>query len=232
MTVEVRQAEMQDVAGIAEVIRWALGDDPDEALIACVLEMEHHATYVGVAAEKVVGFASGFLTTAPDGTRRWELDLLGVHPDFRRQGIGRSVIQACTRTGQKMGAIVARGLVAVGNTASQKAFRYSGYAVVPEMCGLYVSTALADEAAFIPGDNHTGFIPVTTLTYRGLWIEGEITAQSLQTALAMKTHYGWRSTGAVVPVNDADANRALRQANFGLMGKFQWWQHDLSGMER
>src|SRR5688572_14573111 len=99
MSVVIRPAEAADTAGIAEVIRLSLGDEPDEALIKAVLGLTDHATLVGVDGQQVTGYASGFITHTLDGVQRWELDLLGVHPDYRRQGIGRGVIQACTEAG-------------------------------------------------------------------------------------------------------------------------------------
>ncbi|MCU0512719.1 MAG: GNAT family N-acetyltransferase [Anaerolineae bacterium] len=226
MSIVLRPAVAADVPGLAEVIRVALHDTPDPALIAANIALDDHAVLVAAAGDSIAGLAAGFTTLDTEGSLRWELDLLAVSPAYRRQGLGRRLIAACTAAGQAAGATQARALVAVGNVPSQRAFRHAGYALVPEMCGLYVSLP-GDAPPALPAHAAPFLIPVTTLTYRGLWIEGDITPGGLHSACRVRDRYGWHSTGAVVPVSAAAAHAALRAAPFDLIGQFQWWARGL-----
>lgn len=230
MSFVIRPAGLADIPGIARVIQQSLGDEPNEAQIVGALRERDHITIVAAENETIAGFASGFLTWC--GRWRWELDLLGVLPDFQGRGLGRQLIQTCTETGHAMTinerdivAQTARGLVAIHNIASQKAFAHAGYILLPQTCGVFVSLGnYPDYVPLLPENTH--LIPVNTLTYRGFWIEGDISQQALQAAQAAKTGYGWYSTGAVVPLAHTHACQLLQANGFMMLGEFQWWLYE------
>lgn len=229
MSFVIRQATVADVPGIARVIQAALDDDPDETQIVRALQERGNLTMIAVEEETIAGFASGFLTY--NQVWRWELDLLGVLPAFQGQRLGRQLIQACTQTGytdafsRNCKPQLARGLVATHNVASQKAFAHAGYTLLSEIMALFVSVGNYPNYTPILVEK-TELIPVITLTYRGFWIEGEITqAQTLHAAQVTKTRYGWYSTGAVVPLVDKIACQLLHDNEFTMLGEFQWWEY-------
>lgn len=229
MSFVIRRASVADAAGIARVIQEAFADDPDESQMMRALQETGILTMIAAQDETVAGFASGFLTY--NQVWRWELDLLGVLPQFQGCGLGRQLIHACTQTGytdsvsRRCKPYFARGLVASHNLASQKAFAHAGYQLQPEMMGLFVSLGKYPNNTPTIHEK-TALIPVVTLTYRGLWIEGEITQeQTLRAAQATKTRCGWYSAGAVVPFSDNLACQLLQDNDFMLLGEYQWWQY-------
>lgn len=231
MSFVIRQASINDTAGIARVIQEALDDNPDETQIMRALQEKDHITLVAIENETIAGFASGFLTwSSSHQFWRWELDLLGVLLDFQGRGLGRQLIATCTDMGQKLIVgypilpRIARGLVATHNIASQKAFAHAGYALQPDIMGLFISTGdYPDYVPLLP--EKTDLVPVNTLTYRGFWIEGDITqAQTLHAAQVTKTRYGWYSTGAVVPLAKTLTCQLLHNNDFMFLGQYQWWE--------
>ena len=220
--IQLRAAVHEDALAIQQIIAISLGDaDTDILQIEDVIAYDSHTLIVAVEGSKVAGFACGFVTPAMDGQRRYELDLLAVHPDFQGRGTGRKLVSEHTQTAINAGVQYSRGLVAVGNIPSQKAFTASGYVLLPKVHAVYVSGDDIYAMQPVPEDAH--LIPVETLTYRGIWMEGIITSQSIAAAQAMKTRYRRDSTGAVVSLDDVDSIMALTQANYDYIGEYQWW---------
>ncbi len=95
---EIRMAVQVDTAGICKTLGLVW---PESVIsvdrVKYVLSDTVHATTVSVNEGDVVGFADGFLTTSEDGTKRWELDLLAVQPEFQRRGIASALIAANTQ---------------------------------------------------------------------------------------------------------------------------------------
>ncbi len=59
-------------------------------------------------------------------------------------------------------------------------------------------------------------IPVSTLTYGGVWVEGAQTASALHFAQTVRARFGWDVAGAVLPANVA----APHGCDFG--GHYRW----------
>src|SRR4051812_12129153 len=138
---EIRTAKITDIVEIGRIIVAVWPDSTVNTYrIEKVLNDPTHLTMVYEIKEQVVGFADGFLTTSGDGIKRWELDLLAVHPDFQRRGIASALVTANTEIGKSMGAEIARGLVAVDNIGSQRAFSKSGYETNGVVCELMIAS--------------------------------------------------------------------------------------------
>jgi hypothetical protein len=60
------------------------------------------------------------------------------------------------------------------------------------------------------------------MTYNGIWLEGEITAQSIKVALNSRQNDS-DVVGAVVPITDEFAIRALHSANFDFIKQYRRW---------
>ena len=83
-TVTVRRAKPEDADDIVSLHRNTWPQDAiDEEAVRRLLDKGTHVAYVAVEASEVIGYADGFATFDSQGTRRWELDLLAVHPDIR-----------------------------------------------------------------------------------------------------------------------------------------------------
>jgi ribosomal protein S18 acetylase RimI-like enzyme len=218
----IRRAVPDDAAAIAAIMAAVWPDQTaDPAHIASVIAEPDHAALVAAVGETIAGFVDGFLMLGPDGSRRWEVDLLAVHPDHHRQGLGRMLTAQCTAAGRSFGAGLARALIHVENTASQRTFARCGYALQPDTCRLLIRTTGVDDAAPVPPAAH--LIPVLTLGYRGLWIEGRRSAAAFRAANAIRSRHGWDSAGAVVPLADQAALDAAAAAEFMPVGDYAWW---------
>lgn len=222
MAVEIRDARPDDAAGIAHLksLVWqeAVGD---AAYVASVMQRPEHLTMVAVVDGMIAGFVDGFHTIGVDWKRRWELDLLAVHPDYRGQGIGRMLVKRNTDASMKQGMEWARALITEDNLASQRAFANCGYRMDETLCGLYVSRDdLVDKARLPPGAH---VIPVFTFNYRGVWLEGVVTPLSLAAARAVRTRHGHELAGVVLPLDNREGVQALQDAQFSFVGSYQWW---------
>ncbi len=222
----VRWAVPDDALGIAAVkaAAWP-GEASEAAHIAAVIRQPGRATLVAIENGRVLGFVDGFLTSALAGVRRWEVDLLAVHPDHRRRGIGRALVTVCTDAGRAAGAALARALIQLDNVGSQNTFARCGYQVNGAVCRLFVSTSGGASGPTPPPDAH--LIPVVTLNYRGLWIEGKLSAAGFEAARAVRARFGLNLVGAAIPLAEIEALRAAHGAGFRAVGDYQWWRRAL-----
>jgi GNAT superfamily N-acetyltransferase len=220
MAISVRPATANDAQAIATIIKLSLGDEVASNHIQGVMSENDHASFVAVANEQVIGFVDGFLTNAQDGTRRWELDLLGVHPDFRGLGAGQKLIEVFTTAGKSYGATLARALVAVTNKPMYAAMARTGYQQQKSMYKLWISSDSGNETQ-LPENAY--LIPVNTFTYRGIWLEGEITTQTIDAANLIREKNKLDVIGAVMLTHDKATLEIIHRANFNFIGNFHWW---------
>src|SRR4051812_13229825 len=122
MSIAFRRATEIDAPALASLKQtvWPQEGAVDLVHPVNALRAPAHATYVAVDNDMIIGFASGFPTRSSTGNLRWEVELLAVHPDYRGQQIGVKLVQLSTKAGHAQGAVLARGLVASDNIASQR----------------------------------------------------------------------------------------------------------------
>ncbi|MEM9953563.1 MAG: GNAT family N-acetyltransferase [Chloroflexota bacterium] len=215
MTITIKHAEPTHASGIANVFRKAFSEEITVADVERGLQIPHYSL-VALKGERVVGLTGGFITTAHDGTHRLELDLQAVHPDYQGQGIGTRLIQQFCNTDTEFNLI--RALVAVDRHHMRHLMTKLGFISNRQSQSLYIATQSADTAP-IPEDAH--IIPVTTLSYSGIWLEGNITQQAIHSALSQRPHDG--IVGAVVTANDTSVTQLLRRKGFSYIKDFHWW---------
>lgn len=230
----LQRAAVDDAPGIARVkaAAWP-GEESDAAYIARVIPLPDHASQVAEDGRGgVVGFVDGFLTLSQAGALRWEVDLLAVDPACHGQGIGTALVQASTEAGRDSGAALARALIKVGNVPSERAFARCGYGVEGMVRVLYVGrgeAATAERARHgaplqSASEDDAYLLPVTTFGYRGIWIEGRVTPQSLETARAACARHGWSGgAGTLIPADDARTVSIAEAAGFAPVGEYRWW---------
>ena len=131
----IRSAEpnLSDARTLLDVERASLGDSdftPMEAL-ALIRRPEQHA-YLAHQDGEPVGFCSCLETPRASGWRvggwRLEIDMLGVCPASRGQGIATALIEHSVFRGRLRGVHSFRAVVAQANVASQRAFAGAGFA--------------------------------------------------------------------------------------------------------
>lgn len=185
-----------------------------------------HALFVAVTEDGLCGFVDNFLTRSSQGTIRWEVDLLAVHPAFRNRGIGKALVMASLKAAWDSGANLARALIREENTASQRVFAACGFTVENERRSLYVWNS--NTSSPFPIEHEEGhFIEVDTINYHGIWLEEVFTLQAFQSAALKTINLGADIAGAVLPAEDAFIIQSASRAGYHFAGNYRWWYHRL-----
>ncbi len=227
-TFEVQKAHTNHAKAIGDVIKAVWPDsDINVNRIENVLDDPVHSTMIVVVEEDVVGFVDGFMTTSMDGIQRWEVDLLAVRPEYQRRGIASALIEAITTEGRVSGAELARGLVAVDNTGSQKSFSHCGYDTDGTRCDLLVCSSRSHETSSDNEEKTAYIFPVKTMNYTGLWIEGELNLKSLEQGKRQLATTDFDVVGVIIPESQNNLIRDGFAIGYEKIGRFQWWQRPL-----
>jgi L-amino acid N-acyltransferase YncA len=243
--------------GIAEVIKdtWEQDILPD----VCAAQIEGDSSTLWVATDEadgrhpadksgqgeVVGFASAFVTVGVRGYGRWEVDLVAVRRDSQRQGLGTRLISHTCRAGESKEVSLARALVRVENVASQRAFKKAGFTTDGQAHHLVLwspgqgDTISSDESSVKRSDpistGHVALLPMDTLTYRGLWIEGLTSVCAEEQRLALKTAQSIiarehrDNAGALIPVGKASCLAADLREEGVVHGEYTWFVKPRNG---
>lgn len=206
MVLDIRLACPDD----AEAIHRILQETWEESLLFDVfsdhISSPEHQVFVAVAANKVVGFLSAFLVSSP--TPRWEIDLIVVRATSRGKSIGTSLIEEALTYGSNLEVHCAAASIRVDNYASQRAFVKAGFTTDAQARSFFLWGPLTCEfVTDVPDTVH--FIPVDTLTYRGLWIDGFVESQLsskeqhdvIRKARSYLFHENRSNTGISIPDN-------------------------------
>ncbi|HRL10658.1 MAG TPA: GNAT family N-acetyltransferase [Aggregatilineales bacterium] len=219
MTVEIREMQPDDATAVAAVIATAWPDEPPVvARIAAAAHRCDHRGWVALDAGRVVGFLDGFTTRAQDGVRRWELDLIAVHPAAQGRGAARGLVSAALEAVQ--GVDLIRALVRVDNTPMQRVMAQTGFAI--EESGPHV-LMVADADPDAGASEDTSLLEVVTLTYSGVWVEGAQDLPRLIAARGQAARRGLDVAGAVIPADRAAALDAAQAAGYVRIGEYDWW---------
>ena len=219
-------AVVEDIQQIISIKQRVWPKEP--ARIGHIQSTLTHPQHAVVAARwngNLVGFADGFITCSATGLRRWEVDLLAVHPEYQGRGLGTRLVEASLEAGARKGAQVARGLVRLDNLASQRVFARCGFFKIPPELALYVSTGSGDLRACEMGKGR--LIDVQTFSYRGLWLEERLTESTLTAAAYACWSRNLDLAGALIPAVDVLAAKAAQRLGFSQVGVYQWWAKDL-----
>lgn len=224
--INLRAARPGDGQAAAQVIMESWHDNTaDPAHIARVIRDTARVTLLAEQDRAVLGFVDSFLTLAADGTPRWEVDLLGVRPAARGRQIARQLVSAAVEAGRAQGAMLARALIRRDNPASQRVFAACGFGEQAQRQILYLADGEAGPRQHIT--HGCWLLPVVTLTYRGLWIEGAPVRSDFAAARAIVGRNGWDVAGAVLPANPT-AIEAASAAGFRAANEYAWWTRALT----
>ncbi|MDE0399935.1 MAG: GNAT family N-acetyltransferase [Candidatus Poribacteria bacterium] len=171
---DIRLAQLDDAEAIHLILQETWGDSLLFDVFVDHISSPEHQVFVAVEAGEVTGFLSAFLV--PEPMPRWEIDLILVHAKSQGKGIGTSLIEEALIYAPHLGADWAKASIRIDNYASQRVFSKAGFTTDAQVGNVFVWDPLACKAAAnVPETVH--FIPVDTLTYRGLWIEGFVEPQ-------------------------------------------------------
>jgi ribosomal protein S18 acetylase RimI-like enzyme len=130
-TIRPFQDSLADARGLLAVERATFNESPYSAQqLQAMLVGGSQRAWLATGDGAVVGFVAAFATCGLLG-RRWEIDLLAVHPDWSGQGIATRLIRAAAVGGAPL-AKQARAVVASDNIASARAFARAGFQSAPE----------------------------------------------------------------------------------------------------
>jgi ribosomal protein S18 acetylase RimI-like enzyme len=239
MTAEIRRATPEDVAGIARVVQevWEQAIEVD----VCHSQIEDDTCAIWVAVEnneasgEVAGFVSAFLTVGKNGVRRWEVDLLAVRSASRGHQLGQKLVEATWADARAHLVNMARAAIRVDNIASQRTFERAGYTTDGQVNKLFLWSPESVDGKVVSPLNVT-LLPVDTVTYRGLWIEG-LTAegvsedeqrQTVAAARALIAQQDRANTGAMIPVVDEVRLINDLRAMAVMHGEYHLWQKSLA----
>jgi ribosomal protein S18 acetylase RimI-like enzyme len=192
ITIRPVRTILADATALLAVEQRSLGDSPytPEEALAILRRREHHA-HLALAEGRPVGFCSTF-ETSTDAGPRLELDMLGVHPDYRGRGIATALLRAAIAEAHNRGIRLFRGVVAADNLPSQRAFERAGlrHDALPRDLTVYEvrgdaplpylpegwQAHVMPEALHIRDDEGRTVALAEvqrayTLAYRGLWLE-------------------------------------------------------------
>lgn len=225
MTLHIRPASVEDAAPIGHIFQVSgLDDTPDLSRIARLIPL--HTTLVADYSGQVVGFIDVFTTIAQDGSTRLEIDLLGVDPAFQGRGIARRLIRTAIEAsvgGNGQSPIsLARALIRTSNLASRRSFAACGFEAASMPYHLYTNSPA--DGTLSPNSSLAHFIPVETLTYSGIWVEGELSRAAFDDARVTAFRHGMDTVGVLIRADDLMTLRTAEQAGYQHSGEFDWWE--------
>lgn len=226
MEIEIRRATIRDIDDIGEIIKLAFDDIVDVERIKRLLTLSHNYVYVAMQSDVVVGFVENFLTVSQGNQIRLELDLLAVHPNARGQGIGKKLIETSINLAQELSVYCLRALIATENGVMQKACKRLNLTPSPNEFSLFVKSSQQALHPITETPN-AHLIHVETLTYSGIWLEGDISSSTLDNAhsIAIKNQYDL--LGAVVDKADTATTKLLVESQFTLINDYHRWMFNL-----
>lgn len=221
---DIREASVADAEAIHNLLQESWG----ESLLFDVFH-EHiasptHQIRVAVESGEVVGFVSAFLV--PRRPVRWEVDLILVRAESRGCGIGTTLIKQTLADGVRFGAGLAKASIRVDNVPSQRAFSKAGFTADSEVRHLLLWDPLASETLpDIPQNVH--LIPVNTLLYQGVWIEGDLAPAVqhvvIQVARGLASQGECLNTGMFTPARLKATFAPDLLAAATDFGQYHWW---------
>ena len=168
---DIRVASPGDAQAIHRILQETWGESLLFDVFTDHVSSSEHQVFVAMDSGEIAGFLSAFLVSSR--VPRWEIDLILVRSKSQGKGIGASLIQEALTYGSHLGVPWAKASIRIDNHASQRAFSKAGFTTDAQVRSLFLWDPLACESTLkVPKTVH--LIPVDTLTYRGLWIEGFI----------------------------------------------------------
>ena len=222
MSVPIRQARPGDARAIARIVSAAFAEvvEPRSPRVRKVLS--EPLTQVATVDDEVVGFVSNFLTQSAEGAWRFELDLLALAEDARGRGLGALLVAKSISLARQSQAENVRALVAAQNLPMQRLCRRCGFKRSSLRYRLYTAAPISRRGAAVR--NHAArLVQVETLTYCGIWLEGELSQAAIDRAHDRARRADGSRIGAVIPRDHAAGTAILRANRFELVGEFDWW---------
>lgn len=230
----IRPANPDDSEQIENIIQKVWNERIDHQIFQAQTQRKTSTILVAIEEGQIAGFVSTFLTIDCNGIRRWEIDLLVVRPESQGKGLGSALVKNTWKDAQRNHADLSRALIRTENIPSQKAFERANFYTDGRIHQLYLWSPQISSENLEPLDGVT-LLPMDTLTYRGLWIEGLISpaiSDKKQEHIITKARHsaaseGRLNTGALVPQDDDHHLAAVIQKTGSIHGDYCWWVKSL-----
>lgn len=225
MRVLIRPAMPEDARAIATIAAATklASIDADSPRARKILS--ENRTFVATAQSEVIGFVDGFITLDGGGNRRFELDLLAVAPAAQGRGVGGRLTAACVAAAVAGGARQLRALVRCDNTTMHRFCRRQGFKRSARCFNLYVADA---HAPMHRARRHAArLLPVDTLGYAGIWLEGSVSQEAIDSAHRLASQCGASLIGAVIPSSASAVADLLASNSFRHVSQYHWWTINL-----
>ena len=235
MSAVIRRATRADADAIAAIALEAFDETLDTGSQRLANAVSGGINFVALNCDGcALGFVGNFLTRSLAGELRFELDLLAVAGRARGAGLGSALVKASIDAARDTNADVIRALVATQNLAMQKLCDSLGFSRLGSSYDLYVlnlSVGAAGQGALRAKRERspnqpakaTLLIRVNTLSYSGIWIEGELGRGTIRAAMERGSSEGRGRVGAVIAKPDQAARDNLTDAGFQRIGEYDWW---------
>ena len=228
---DIRLARPDDAQAIHLILQEAWGESLLFDVFMDHISSPEHQVFVAVEAGEIAGFLSAFLVSNP--TPRWEMDLIIVRSASQGKGIGTSLVEKALTYGANLGARWAKASIRVDNYPSQRAFSKAGFVTDAQVRSLFLWDPLACKPVANVANSVCHLIPVDTLMYRGLWIEGFVESQLspkeqhnvICAAQCSAFNENRLNTGMFIPsdLKETMAPNLLTTATD--FGQYHWWQY-------
>ena len=225
MSVQIRPAKPDDAPAIARIAATALATSIDAGSPRVRQILSEGLTYVATQHGVVVGFIDSFFTFGQTGGRRFEVDLLALASQERGRGVGSSLAAKSLAVAADTGARSIRALVRSDNVPMQRVCSRHGFTRTPTSFKLYF---VDPKPVARPKRYHEAhLIPVETLSYGGIWMEGSPSQEAIDDAQLMASQGDMSRIGAVIPSESLAVAELLQANSFQLLGEYHWWTINL-----
>lgn len=225
MSVLIRIANPADARAIGRIAAdsGVASIDADARRVRRVLAESQ--AFVATIDAAVIGFAGCLFTAHPAGGRRFELDLLAVAPEAQSRGAGGKLVAASIAYARDERARQMRALVRRENAAMQRLCLRHGFARSSEAFELHVVNP--QPVARRSRLHNARVIPVETLSYAGIWLEGELSREAIADAHHLASQIEATVIGAVIPSKALETGKLLQASGFQKLGAYHWWTINL-----
>lgn len=226
---DFRQATLEDAQAIAALkqVVWS-NASTDVATILNALQTPTHHTHLAIADGQIAGFVSCFMTESAQGKKRWEIDLLAVHPDFRRRGLATKLVEEAVLIGERELYDFARALIQVDNVKSQRTFAENKFITDGQIQTLFVSAkTLSSKQNVASKAVHAHLVVVNTLDYRGVWLEEPLSTEAFAKARITCHEKNSSLVGAIIADDDSETCNYAQANQYNPVGKFHRWARKL-----
>jgi L-amino acid N-acyltransferase YncA len=219
---------LPDLGGTTDVVKDVWEQDVLPDVFRAQIGRDASALWVAEENDDVLGFVSAFLTVAGDGRRRWEVDLIAVRTASRGRGLGARLIRRICEDSRARTTSLTRALIRVENVPSQRAFEKAGFTTDGRPHRLFLWPPQAGDD-MRPYTGPADLIPVETLTYRGLWMEGltsvlaEEQRRAVRAARAIVFEESRANAGAVIPAHEVHRLAPDLRDKARMHGEYNWF---------